>query len=206
MWDHFIRKLVFYKFVSYNYSGVTIIRNTKFLAQTGKFKIGFCTQDSRLHINYKFLLPMSASVEDFLPLVQGAAVMVVHNVVFFFQAFSAFFRYWVKNSGPFNKIPINIKIGSKIVALRFLLIRYFYHNLPYQCQGCPAKLDFGNIVPGAEESKMRFARSGQETRYSNSHFWNRSRIKKDLFKFSLSGRESRILTIKNPSQDEIKIF
>ena len=32
MWDHFIRKLVFYKFVSYNYSGVTIIRNTKFLA------------------------------------------------------------------------------------------------------------------------------------------------------------------------------
>ena len=59
---------------------------------------------------------------------------------------------------------------------------------------------------GSEESKMSFARSGQETRYSNSHFWNRARIKKDLFKFSLSGQESRILTIKNPFQEEIKIF
>ena len=53
---------------------------------------------------------------------------------------------------------------------------------------------------------MMFARSGQETRYLNSYFWNQARIKKDFFKFYLSGQESRILTIKNPFQEEFEIF
>ena len=60
------------------------------------------------------------------------------------------------------------------------------------------------MVSNSEESKMSFARSGQETRYLNSYFWNQATIKKGLFKFSLSDQESRILTIKNPFQEEIK--
>ena len=51
---------------------------------------------------------------------------------------------------------------------------------------------------------MKFARSGQETRYLYCNFWNRSRIEKDLFKFSLTSQESRILTIQISFQEEIK--
>ena len=50
---------------------------------------------------------------------------------------------------------------------------------------------------------MDFARLGQETGYLYSYFWNRARIKKDLFKFSLTGQETRILTIKILFQEEI---
>ena len=53
---------------------------------------------------------------------------------------------------------------------------------------------------------MKFASSGQEKRYLYSYFWNQARIEKDLFKFSITGQESRILTIKIPFQEEIKIF
>ena len=52
---------------------------------------------------------------------------------------------------------------------------------------------------------MKFARAGQETKYLTSYFWNRARIKKDLFKFSLTGQKSRILTIQILFQEEIKI-
>ena len=53
---------------------------------------------------------------------------------------------------------------------------------------------------------MGFARSGQETRYWNSYFLDQARIEKILFKFSLSGQESSIWTIKNPFQEGIEIL
>ena len=57
-----------------------------------------------------------------------------------------------------------------------------------------------------EKSKIRFTRSGQETRYLYSYFWNQARIKKDLFKYFLKGQETRIFTIKIPFQEENKII
>ena len=52
---------------------------------------------------------------------------------------------------------------------------------------------------------MKFARSGQETTYLYSYYWNQARFEEDLFKFPSTGQESRILTIKIPFQEEIKI-
>ena len=63
------------------------------------------------------------------------------------------------------------------------------------------KLSGNSINPvKSEESKMKFARSGQETR---SYFWNRTSRK--IFS-NFPGQESRIWTIKFPFQEDIKIW
>jgi hypothetical protein len=53
---------------------------------------------------------------------------------------------------------------------------------------------------------MKFVRLGQETRYLDSYFFNQARIKKDLFKYFLTGQESIIFTINIFFQEENKII
>ena len=66
--------------------------------------------------------------------------------------------------------------------------------------------EYPSIRTSEKESKMKFVRSGQETRYINSNIWNQARIKKDLFKYFLTGQETRIFTINIPFQEENEII
>ena len=54
---------------------------------------------------------MSASVEYFLPLIQCAALVVVHNVVFFDETKSTFLCDWVEGACLLDKVPFNLKIS-----------------------------------------------------------------------------------------------
>jgi hypothetical protein len=57
---------------------------------------------------------MSASVENFLPLIQCAALVAVHNVIFFDQTKSTFFCNWVEGARLLDKGPFNLKFGVRV--------------------------------------------------------------------------------------------
>jgi hypothetical protein len=55
---------------------------------------------------------MSASVEYFLPLIQCAALVVLHNVVFFDETKSTFLCGWVECACLLDKVLFNLKIHA----------------------------------------------------------------------------------------------
>ena len=73
---------------------------------------------------------MSASVEYFLPLIQCAALVVVHNVVFFDETKSTFLCDWVEGACLLNKVPFNLKGGVRIFQVPGMETKLFMCLLP----------------------------------------------------------------------------